>query len=63
MKTYLFQPETRSGVALAAQHPQHAAAEFRQIIRFAAGDKVPVHDQRRILPEGAGIDQIILDAR
>ena len=37
-------------------------AEIGEIVGLAAGDEVAVDDDRSILPDGAGIDEVVFDA-
>src|SRR4029079_12422709 len=38
------------------------ATKIGQIVTLAAGNKMAIYHNRRIFPNGAGVDEIILDA-
>ena len=45
------------------EHLKHSAGKMRQVVRFAAGNEVPVDDDGGVFPGCPGIDQIVFDAR
>ena len=47
----------------ARHHFDNRPAELGQIVRLAAADEVAIDDDRRVLPDRAGVHQVVLDAR